>query len=62
MIAWGSSMGGQVSVALLEQSPDVFDAALPLCGSIAGAIPMLNASLDGTYALKTLLAPERRRA
>lgn len=57
VIAWGSSMGGQVSVALLEHSPDVFDAALPLCGSIAGAIPMLNASLDGTYALKTLLAP-----
>ena len=58
VIAWGSSMGGQVSVALLEQSPDIFDAALPLCGSIAGAIPMLNASLDGTYALKSLLAPD----
>jgi pimeloyl-ACP methyl ester carboxylesterase len=57
VIAWGSSMGGQVSVALLEQSPELFDGALPLCGSIAGAIPMLNASLDGTYALKTLLAP-----
>ena len=36
---------------------DVFDAALPLCGSVAGALPMLNGSLDGTYALKTLLAP-----
>jgi pimeloyl-ACP methyl ester carboxylesterase len=58
VIAWGSSMGGQVSVALLEHSPDIFDAALPLCGSIAGAIPMLNASLDGTYALKSLLAPD----
>ncbi|WP_192813741.1 prolyl oligopeptidase family serine peptidase [Microbacterium yannicii] len=61
VVAWGSSMGGQVSVALLEQQPDVFDAALPLCGSIAGAIPMLNGSLDGTYALKTLLAPADAR-
>ncbi|KAF2416003.1 hypothetical protein [Microbacterium sp. B35-30] len=61
VVAWGSSMGGQVSVALLEQQPGVFDAALPLCGSIAGAIPMLNGSLDGTYALKTLVAPEDAR-
>lgn len=61
VVAWGASMGGQVSVALLEQQADIFDAALPLCGSIAGAIPMLNGSLDGTYALKTLLAPEDAR-
>ena len=61
VVAWGSSMGGQVSVALLEQQSDVFDAALPLCGSIAGALPMLNGSLDGTYALKTLLAPQDAR-
>lgn len=61
VVAWGASMGGQVSVALMEQSPDVFDAALPLCGSIAGAIPMLNSALDGTYAFKTLLAPEDDR-
>lgn len=61
VIAWGASMGGQVSVALMESRPDVFDAALPLCGSIAGAIPMLNGSLDGTFALRTLLAPDDER-
>lgn len=61
VVAWGASMGGQVAVALMEQNPDVFDAALPLCGSIAGAIPMLNGSLDGTYALKTLIAPDDPR-
>lgn len=61
VVAWGSSMGGQVSVALLEEHPRLFDAALPLCGSIAGAIPMLNGSLDGTFALKTLLAPDDDR-
>ncbi|WP_166997730.1 prolyl oligopeptidase family serine peptidase [Paramicrobacterium fandaimingii] len=57
VIAWGSSMGGLTSVALMEAYPDAFDAALPLCGSVAGAVPMLNGSLDGTFAFKTLLAP-----
>lgn len=60
-IAWGSSMGGLTSVAALEQHSDLIDAALPLCGSVAGAIPMLNGSLDGTFALRTLLAPGDER-
>ncbi|WP_313821315.1 hypothetical protein [Citricoccus sp.] len=61
VIAWGSSMGGLTSVAALEQHADVIDAALPLCGSVAGAVPMLNGSLDGTFALRTLLAPGDER-
>lgn len=61
VIAWGASMGGQVSAALMEEHPGVFDAALPLCGSVAGVIPMLNGSLDGTFALRTLLAPDDDR-
>ncbi|WP_221583347.1 S9 family peptidase [Microbacterium sp. G2-8] len=61
VVAWGASMGGQVSAALMEARPDVFDAALPLCGSVAGAIPMLNGSLDGTFALRMLLAPDDDR-
>lgn len=61
VIAWGSSMGGLTSVALMEAHPEAFDAALPLCGSVAGAVPMLNGSLDGTFAFKTLLAPDDER-
>lgn len=57
VIAWGSSMGGLTSAALMEAAPGAFDAALPLCGSVAGSVPMLNGSLDGTFAFKTLLAP-----
>ncbi|MGM7669794.1 hypothetical protein [Microbacterium sp. A93] len=60
-IAWGSSMGGLTSVAALEQHPGLIDAALPLCGSVAGAVPMLNGSLDGTFALRALLAPGDER-
>lgn len=61
VVAWGSSMGGLTSVSLLENNPSVFDAALPLCGSVAGAIPMLNQSLDGAFALRMLLAPDDDR-
>ncbi|WP_051218051.1 prolyl oligopeptidase family serine peptidase [Nocardioides insulae] len=61
VVAWGNSMGGLTSAALLEAHPDSFDAALPMCGSIAGAVPMLNQSLDATFVFKTLLAPDDDR-
>jgi pimeloyl-ACP methyl ester carboxylesterase len=57
VIAWGSSMGGLTTAALMERYPEDFDAGLPLCGSVAGTVPMLNGSLDGSFALRTLLAP-----
>lgn len=58
VVAWGDSMGGLTSAALMERSPDVFDGAIPLCGSVAGTVPMLNQGLDATFAFKTLLAPD----
>ncbi|MCC3282857.1 hypothetical protein [Arthrobacter caoxuetaonis] len=61
VVSWGSSMGGLTSVANMEAYPQMFDAALPLCGSVAGAIPMLNGSLDGAFVLKMLLAPGDNR-
>ncbi len=57
-IAWGSSMGGLVTVALAERFPLRIDGALPSCGSLAGALGMMNEALDGAFAFKTLLAPE----
>jgi pimeloyl-ACP methyl ester carboxylesterase len=57
-IAWGSSMGALVTVALAEQHPERIDAALPSCGSLAGALGMMNEALDGAFALKTLLAAD----
>jgi len=58
VIAWGTSMGGLVTVALAERHPDRFAGALPSCGSIAGSIGMMNMALDGAFAFKTLLAPD----
>ena len=57
-IAWGSSMGGLVTAALAERTPGRIDGALPMCGSVAGAIGMMNMALDGAFAFKTLLAPD----
>jgi pimeloyl-ACP methyl ester carboxylesterase len=57
-IAWGTSMGGLITIALLERHPERFDAGLALCASAAGTVGMMNAALDGAFAFKTLLAPE----
>ncbi|WP_262106746.1 S9 family peptidase [Arthrobacter sp. Marseille-P9274] len=61
VIAWGESMGGLTSAAALEAHPELIDAALPLCGSVSGAVPMLNGGLDGTFVLRMLLAPDDER-
>lgn len=57
-IAWGTSMGGLITIALLERQPERFDGGLALCASAAGTVGMMNAALDGAFAFKTLLAPE----
>lgn len=57
-IAWGSSMGGMVTLALAERYPDRIHAALPLCGSVSGSLGMLNTALDGAFAFRTLVAPQ----
>ena len=56
-IAWGDSMGGMVTVALAERAPGQFAGALPMCGSVGGAVGMMNVALDGAFAFKTLAAP-----
>ncbi|MDO8799739.1 DUF6351 family protein [Phenylobacterium sp.] len=57
-LAWGSSMGALATVALIERHPGRFDGGLPLCGSVGGAIPMMNSAFDAAFAFKTLLAPD----
>ena len=57
-IAWGSSMGGLVTLALAERQPQRVHAALSLCGSVSGSLGMLNTALDGAFAFRTLLAPD----
>ncbi|WP_346618725.1 prolyl oligopeptidase family serine peptidase [Blastococcus montanus] len=60
-IAWGDSMGGLTSAALVENHPETFDGALPICASVAGGVGMLNQGLDGSFVFRTLLAPDDDR-
>lgn len=55
-IAWGHSMGGEVTGALVQQYPSRFAAAQPMCGVLAGSVGHWNQSLDEIFAFNTLLA------
>src|SRR5436190_7933965 len=57
-IAWGHSLGGMVTTGLIERFPDRFDAALPMCGVVAGGVGVWNSGLDGNFVFKTLVAPD----
>ena len=56
-IAWGHSLGGIITAGLLQTHPDRFDAALPMCGVVAGGVGVWNVGLDSEFVIKTLLAP-----
>jgi len=57
-IAWGQSMGGLVTLGLVQNQPTRFDGGLALCASVGGVVGMLNTSLDGAFVIRTLLAPD----
>src|SRR5260370_6565262 len=56
-IAWGHSLGGIITAGLLHTHPDRFDAALPMCGVVAGGVAVWNEGLDAEFVIKQLLAP-----
>jgi pimeloyl-ACP methyl ester carboxylesterase len=55
-IAWGHSMGGLISSALVQQYPTRFSGALPMCGVVAGSVGFWNEALDVEFAFNALLA------
>lgn len=57
VIAYGESMGGLVTAALVERHPERIDGAMPMCASVSGAVAMENQALDGAWALKMLVDP-----
>jgi pimeloyl-ACP methyl ester carboxylesterase len=56
-IAWGHSMGGLITAALVQQYPSRFQGALPMCGVTAGGVGFWNQALDAGFAFQLLLAP-----
>lgn len=55
VIAYGDSMGGLITAALVERHPDRIDGGLPMCASVSGVLGMENQALDGAWALRTLV-------
>lgn len=55
-IAWGHSLGGMITAGLVQQFPNRFSAALPMCGVLAGGVGLWNEALDGAFAFNTLVA------
>src|SRR6202050_26612 len=45
-IAWGHSLGGMITAGLVQRYPKRFDAALPMCGVVAGGVGVWNQALD----------------
>jgi pimeloyl-ACP methyl ester carboxylesterase len=54
-IAWGHSLGGIVTAGLVQRYPERFDAALPMCGVVAGGVGTWNQALDSAFAFDVLL-------
>ena len=57
-VAWGSSLGGMVTGALLERHADRFHGGMAMCGVMAGGVGLWNTYLDSLFTLRTLLAPD----
>jgi len=54
-IAWGHSLGGIITAGLIQDFPDRFSAALPMCGVLAGGVATWNTGLDGAFAFQQLI-------
>lgn len=58
VIAYGYSMGGLVTTALVEKSDTRMHGGISLCSSMGGALGMMNMGLDGAFVFRTLVAPD----
>lgn len=56
-IAWGHSLGGIITAALVQRDHERFDGALPMCGVLSGGVATWNQALDSAFAFKTLVGP-----
>jgi pimeloyl-ACP methyl ester carboxylesterase len=56
-IAWGHSLGGIITAGLLQDYPNRFNAALPMCGVLAGGVATWNTALDAEFAFQKLIDP-----
>jgi pimeloyl-ACP methyl ester carboxylesterase len=56
-IAWGHSLGGIITAGLIQDYPNRFSAALPMCGVLSGGVATWNTALDSEFAFQQLVDP-----
>jgi pimeloyl-ACP methyl ester carboxylesterase len=56
-IAWGHSLGGIITAGLIQDYPQRFSAALPMCGVLSGGVATWNTALDAEFAFQQLIDP-----
>jgi pimeloyl-ACP methyl ester carboxylesterase len=56
-IAWGHSLGGIITAGLIQDYPNRFSAALPMCGVLSGGVATWNTALDSEFAFQQLIDP-----
>ncbi|MFD0331775.1 hypothetical protein ACFQZC_35505 [Streptacidiphilus monticola] len=57
MISVGQSMGGLINAQIARDGAGRVDAALGLCGLVAGGVDLDNYQLDAEYTLATFFDP-----
>lgn len=57
-VAWGHSLGGIITAGLVQTHPERLDAALAMCGVLAGGLANWNGALDIAFASQVLLDPD----
>jgi hypothetical protein len=57
-IAWGDSLGGIITAGLIQDYPNLFNAALPMCGVLSGGVATWNTALDAAFAFQQLIDPK----
>jgi pimeloyl-ACP methyl ester carboxylesterase len=56
-VAWGHSLGGMITAGLIQDYPNRFNAALPMCGVLSGGVATWNTALDAAFAFQQLIDP-----
>src|ERR1700733_1762153 len=56
-IAWGHSLGGIITAGLIQDYPNRFSAALPMCGVLSGGVATWDTALHPEFAFQQLIDP-----
>jgi pimeloyl-ACP methyl ester carboxylesterase len=62
IMAWGNSMGAEVTQALVQRNPGKIAGTLPQCGALAGFEQAMESAMTVVYTWKTLVDPSIKGA